>query len=82
MSTKKEIAIVMTTMNVGGVEKVLAVLLNSIDYHRYDVDLWLRTPEGEMFSRINPNVTVRYWGLADTRKELIEQAKKVNCSHF
>ena len=76
MSTKKEIAIVMTTMNVGGVEKVLAVLLNSIDYHRYDVDLWLRTPEGEMFSRINPNVTVRYWGLADTRKELIEQAKK------
>lgn len=72
----KEIAIVHDTMRVGGIEKVLAVLLNNIDYSRYNVDLWLKTPGGEMFSRIPPNVIVRYWGMEDTKKTLINQFKQ------
>lgn len=73
---KRQIAFVMNTMNVGGIEKVLTVLLNNIDYGRYEVDLWLRNPGGKMFSRINSNVSMNYWGISDTRQELIEQIKQ------
>lgn len=73
---KKKVAVVMNTMYVGGIEKVLVVLLNNLDYHRYDVDLWLRTTEGEMFSLINPNVTVRCWGITDTRKDMVAQVRQ------
>ena len=73
---KKKVAVVMNTMYVGGIEKVLVVLLNNLDYRRYDVDLWLRTTEGEMFSLINPNVTVKCWGLTDSRKDMIAKVRQ------
>lgn len=66
---KKKIAVILTTMQVGGTEKVLIEMLNAIDYNSYDVDLWLMG-KGPFDYLIHPSVHVRYWKNAGT-KELI-----------
>ena len=55
---KKKILIIGPGMEVGGVERSLIGLLNSFDYDKYDVDLFLLSHTGELMSLINKNVNL------------------------
>lgn len=55
---KKKILIIGPGMEVGGVERSLIGLLNSINYDKYDVDLFLLTHTGEFMPLINKNVNL------------------------
>lgn len=54
--TKKRIFISMHYMEIGGAESALIGLLQSIDYFRYDVDLFLYAHRGEMMQFIPKEV--------------------------
>ncbi|GHU81165.1 glycosyl transferase [Clostridia bacterium] len=53
---KKNILIVMTSLYIGGAETSLIGLLKSIDYAKYDVDLFLYRQEGELLSDVPKQV--------------------------
>ena len=52
---KKKILFIMPSMFIGGAERSLLGLLDSIDYSLYDVDLFLYRHEGEFLKYINYN---------------------------
>ena len=52
---KPSILIFSQAMELGGVERSLLGLLDSIDYERYDVDLFLMRHSGEMMPYLNPH---------------------------
>ena len=52
---KQSILIFSQAMELGGVERSLLGLLDSIDYDRYDVDLFLMWHSGELMPYLNPN---------------------------
>ena len=49
---RKKIIILSQCMEIGGAERALLGLLNSFDYTRYDVDLFLARQEGELLNLI------------------------------
>lgn len=51
---KKRILIVSHAMEIGGAERALLGLLDSIDYEKYEVDLFLLRHGGELLQYINP----------------------------
>lgn len=51
---KKKIFIFSHAMEIGGAERALLGLLNSIDYSKYDIDLFLLRHSGELLDLI-PN---------------------------
>ncbi|MED2711350.1 glycosyltransferase, partial [Bacillus toyonensis] len=55
---KKRILITSFDMEIGGVERSLIGLLNTIDYSKYDIDLMLFKHEGGFFSLLpkEPNL--------------------------
>lgn len=55
---KKKIIITMTYMHIGGAERSLISLLHSIDYSRYEVDLFLFSHEGEFMTLIPHQVNL------------------------
>lgn len=55
---KKKILVIGPSMEIGGVERSLLGLLNSINYEEYEVDLFLRSHRGELFNLINSRVNV------------------------
>ena len=56
---KKRILIIFTgALEIGGIERSLIGLLDALDYSRYEVDLFLYSHHGELFSLINPCVEV------------------------
>lgn len=57
-SNKIKIFIASYSLGIGGVEKALLGLLNSLDYEKCQVDLLLMIPEGELIDQINPNVNL------------------------
>ena len=52
--SKHTILIFSQAMELGGVERSLLGLLDSIDYDRYDVDLFLMRHSGELMPYLNP----------------------------
>ncbi|CAM4223649.1 glycosyltransferase [Bacillus luti] len=58
MMKKKKILIASFDLAIGGVERSLIGLLNTIDYSKYDIDLMLFKHEGEFFSLLpkEPNL--------------------------
>ena len=52
---KQSILIFSQAMELGGVERSLLGLLDSIDYDRYDVDIFLMRHSGELMPYLNPN---------------------------
>lgn len=72
---KKNIAFVLDSMTVGGVEKALLEVLYEFDYKRYDVTLWLKDSCGPFQKLLDPRVKVEYWGYTDTKATLISQLK-------
>ncbi|MDC2864544.1 glycosyltransferase [Bacillus sp. BP-3] len=55
---KKDILFVINNLNCGGAEKSLISLLNTIDYSRYNVDLFLFKHEGLFFNKIPAQVNI------------------------
>lgn len=55
---KHTILIFSQVMELGGVERSLLGLLDSIDYDRYDVDLFLMRHSGELMTHLNPKVNL------------------------
>ena len=53
---KKKILFLMPSMFIGGAERSLLGLLNTIDYEKYDVSLFLYRHEGEFFSCVPSKV--------------------------
>lgn len=53
---KKKLLFVMNNMNCGGAEQALLSLLKTMDYSRYDVDLYLFKHEGMFLSRLPDEV--------------------------
>lgn len=59
MMKKRDILIVFTgAMELGGIERSLLGLLDSIDYECYNVDLFIYGHHGPLFSLINPKVNI------------------------
>lgn len=55
---KRKILVIGPGMNIGGVERSLVGFLDSIDYQRYDVDLFLLSHDGEFMPLLNKNVNL------------------------
>ena len=55
----KKIAIFQDDLNIGGIQKSLINLLNSIDYSENSVDLYLFDDSGQWIDSVNENVNVR-----------------------
>ena len=53
---KKKILIISHNLRIGGVERSLIGLLNSIDYSRFEVDLFLFIHDGEFLVHRNEPV--------------------------
>lgn len=71
---KKSILFVCIGTNVGGIEKSLINLLNTIDYKKYDVDLLLWEKPGELYSLIPNDVCIIDRGYIDVvEKEFIHE---------
>ncbi len=81
MDIKKKILVVSTSaMYIGGIETSLLGLLDSIDYNRYEVDLFLFSHKGELFSQINKNVNILPLNKScDMIREPIADALKRGC---
>lgn len=56
---KPSILIFSQAMELGGVERSLLGLLDSIDYDRYDVDLFLMRHSGELMPYLNPKANLQ-----------------------
>lgn len=55
---KKKVLIVSHAMELGGAERALLALLNSFDYEKYDVELFLFSQTGELFDLIPKKVVL------------------------
>lgn len=77
MSTKKEIAIVLDSMNVGGVEKSLIEMLKGFDYHKFSVTLFLKDGNGPFQNLIPDNVNILYYGVTNPAEILKESIRKL-----
>lgn len=75
---KKNILIIFTgSMELGGIERSLLGLLDSIDYSRYEVDLFLYGHHGPLFSLIRKDITLlpEYTELAYLRESFSQKIK-------
>ena len=55
---KKQIIIISHAMEIGGAERAMLALMNSIDYERYDVDIFLLRHTGELMPMIPEQVNL------------------------
>ena len=77
---KQSILIFSQSMYLGGVERSLLGLLDSIDYDRYDVDLFLMRHSGELMPYLNHKTNIlpeipQYASLAVPMKSLIKSGQ-------
>ncbi|WP_310377813.1 glycosyltransferase [Flavobacterium sp.] len=57
-SSKKELLFIMNNLGCGGAEKALVSLLQTIDYTKYNVDLYLFKKEGIFLNQVPQEVTI------------------------
>ena len=75
----KKIAFIHEALVVGGAEKALINLLHYLDYNQYEVTLWLKDDQGELFSQVDPRVRVKCWKQyinQDYKQLLVDLLKK------
>jgi len=58
ISDKKDLLISSVHLEVGGIESTLVNLLNEIDYSKYNIDLLLLKPDGELYKLLPKEVNV------------------------
>ncbi|MHA7139545.1 glycosyltransferase [Rossellomorea arthrocnemi] len=83
---KKNLLFIMNNLNCGGAEKSLVTLLQSIDYSKYNVDLYLFKHEGLFMRKIPKQVNIleqpnefRYFNMP-LKKALVESLLKMKFS--
>ena len=76
---KKKVLFINPGMGFGGAEKSLQTLLSTIDYDRYDVDLLLLRPEGELLELLPEQVHVLP---TEETARVFSQPLIVSCSQF
>lgn len=54
----KKIAFVLSSMNMGGTEKVLLNMINSMDFNEYDIDIYLLEKKGALLKDVPKNVNL------------------------
>lgn len=74
---KKKLFFAAVDLNIGGIEKALVNLLNSINYEKYEVTLVLEKKEGPLLDTLNKNVIVRELKVSNNKIVFIR--KIVNC---
>lgn len=74
---KKKLFFAAVDLNIGGIEKALVNLLNSINYEKYEVTLVLEKKEGPLLDMLNKNVIVRELKVSNNKIVFIR--KIVNC---
>lgn len=72
-SMKKRLAFFANDLRIGGIENALVNLLNMIDYHKYDVTLFLERKTGELLKQVNENVDVREYRIISEGNVLIRK---------
>lgn len=70
---KKQLAFVLDTMIVGGVERALIELFHNIDLTRYDLTLFLRDDNGPLHKMIPDFVRISYYGDSAPKQTLCSQ---------
>ncbi len=55
---KKQILIVLNSLEIGGIERSLVGLVNGLDYDKYDVDIFLQSRKGEFLDQLTDKCTV------------------------
>ncbi len=81
---KKNILIVIDSLAMGGVTKVLANMLNTIDYSKYNIDLKILHYYNDMRITLPKEVNIikgtRFFNVVDRRiKDIIKQKDIINC---
>lgn len=54
----KKIAFILSSMNMGGTEKVLLNMINSMDFNEYDIDIYLLEKKGALLKDVPKNVNL------------------------
>ncbi|MCR4616173.1 MAG: glycosyltransferase [Clostridiales bacterium] len=55
---KKQVLIVLNSLEIGGIERSLVGLVNCFDYEKYDVDIFLQSRKGEFLDQLTDKCTV------------------------
>ncbi len=55
---KKQVLIVLNSLEIGGIERSLVGLVNSFDYDKYDVDIFLQSRKGEFLTQLTDKCRV------------------------
>ena len=58
---KKKVAIIHNTLDIGGIERSLINLLNAIDFHLVEIDLYILTMNDALKDEINKEVNVIFY---------------------
>lgn len=74
----KEIAIVLDTMIVGGVERALIELLKMFDCDQYHITLFLENGDGSLQHMIPENVDILLYGSKDAAQFLHDSMRSLN----
>ena len=64
---KKKLIFFSYSLCIGGIENALVNLLNKIDYDKYEVTLILIKKEGELLSKLNPNVMIKEYRISNSK---------------
>jgi len=75
---KKDLLFADKNMEIGGIETAQINLLNSLDYHKYNVTLILEEKKGTLLSKINSNVIIKE--LKVNNNEFVPLRKIINVS--
>lgn len=76
MINKKNLLFIATDLCTGGTEKVLKIILDNLDYSKYNVDLLLFIKAGYYYTKINPNVKIitLYDTSQEFRKSVVDKS--------
>ena len=70
---KKRVLFSSVDLSVGGMEKALLMLLNKLDFSRYDVTLILERAEGALLSQLDSRVRVRKFKVSSAKLPLLRK---------
>ena len=76
---KKKILFASRDLSLGGMEKALVSLLDSLDYDRYDVTLVLERAEGALLPKIDSRVRIKEYRVCDVKAVPVRRA--INLLH-
>jgi len=74
---KRKILFTAYNLGIGGVEKALVNLLNSLDYDKYDVTLYLQLASGEFIDQVDKNVKIYGYNLSKLKNKVLKRISNI-----